>query len=107
MVHYPIQMREARQNAGLSQQGLADRLGVHQPTVAQWESGRVLPRVDTALRLAAALGTSVEALWAPDESPANVGRSKRGRAVAAAGPVTATEVPDAIDGPYPDRREKR
>jgi transcriptional regulator with XRE-family HTH domain len=63
MAHHRIPMREARQNAGLSQQGLADRLGVHQPDVARWESGRVMPRVDTALRLAAALGTTVEALW--------------------------------------------
>lgn len=102
-------MREARRNVGLSQQGLADRLGVHQPTVAQWEAKRVMPRVDTALRLAAALDTTVEALWPPctsnrlDTKP----KTKRTRAVAAAGSMTATEVPDAIERPYPDRGAQR
>lgn len=61
-------MRKARQKAGLSQQALADRLGVHQPTVAQWEAGRVMPRVDTAIRLAAALETSVEEIWPPESN---------------------------------------
>jgi len=40
-------------------------MGIPRPNVARWESGTQLPRVDTALRLAAILGTTVEALWTP------------------------------------------
>src|SRR4051794_12393475 len=48
-------LREARQAAGLTQQQVADRLGVPRPNVARWESGTQLPRVDAALRVAAAV----------------------------------------------------
>lgn len=65
-------MREARKNAGLTQQALADLLGVHQPTVAQWESGLVGPRLDTARRVAAALSTTVDELW-PEADRATTG----------------------------------
>jgi DNA-binding XRE family transcriptional regulator len=63
MAHHENTMREARKHADLTQQGLADLLGVHQPTVADWESGRVGPRLDTARKVAAALCTTVDALW--------------------------------------------
>jgi transcriptional regulator with XRE-family HTH domain len=57
-------LREARVQAGLTQDELAGMTGYRQPHIARWESGKQLPRVDTALRLAAALKTTVEALWA-------------------------------------------
>jgi putative transcriptional regulator len=61
-------LREARQAAGLTQQQVADRLGVRRPNVARWESGTQLPRVDAALRVATAVGAPVDAIWviAPD-----------------------------------------
>ena len=68
MAHHQNAMREARTTAGLTQQALADLLGVHQPTVAAWEAGRVLPRLDTARKLATALSTTVDALW-PTQPP--------------------------------------
>jgi transcriptional regulator with XRE-family HTH domain len=34
---------EARRRAGLTQTGLADRLGVPQSTIARWETGRIAP----------------------------------------------------------------
>ncbi len=139
MVPIHSRLREARLEAGLSQQSLAERVGVRQPHVARWESG-ALPRVDTAVQLASALSTTVETLWQPSEPPSPLvvesqsprreserarrrrewnerhhpaktapeQTTKRGRAAQTAGPVTATEVPDAIERPYPaNRREKR
>lgn len=64
-------LREARQSAELTQQALADRVGARQPHVARWESGAALPRVDTAVRLAAVLGTTVEAIWPLTPRPNN------------------------------------
>jgi DNA-binding XRE family transcriptional regulator len=61
-------MRLAREQAGMTQAELAVVLGIKQPNIARWETGERLPRVDTAVRLAKALGTTVEAIWTEAES---------------------------------------
>ena len=53
-------MREA---AGLSQQEVADQLGITQPAYALWERRNVTVRVDQLYQLAEALGVSVEDLF--------------------------------------------
>ncbi len=62
-------LKRLRQQAGLSQQGLANRAGVSRNFVAQIERGESLPTVSVLRRLAAALGTSVAHLLG-EESPA-------------------------------------
>lgn len=62
-------LRDARKAAGLSQQALADRVGVAQQHIARWEGGAVEPKVRMAVRLSQALGTTVNALWQTDEPP--------------------------------------
>jgi hypothetical protein len=49
-------LREARQNAGLSQSDLARRAGVPQSMVSEYESGRREPALTTLSRLVAATG---------------------------------------------------
>ena len=45
-----------RKHLGLTQQAVADRLGIAQPTYAAWESEkRRRPRIDTILKIAAVL----------------------------------------------------
>jgi prephenate dehydratase len=51
----PQHLRAARLAVGLSQQALADRLGVSQSTVALWETGKTAPRRAILPRLAALL----------------------------------------------------
>ena len=53
----------ARHTAGLSQQGLADRIGTARSTVARVELGITTPTLDLALALSRELGESVEALF--------------------------------------------
>lgn len=72
-------VRRARELAGLSQAALAERAGVSRPLVAAVEQGRHSPGVDAALGLAAALGTTVEELFAP--VPAAAGTSVLDRPV--------------------------
>lgn len=57
-------LREARERAGLTQAELALRAGVSRQLVGAAEAGRHAPSVATALRLARALGASVEELFA-------------------------------------------
>jgi transcriptional regulator with XRE-family HTH domain len=53
------QQREAR---GLTQQELSDRSGVPRPTLAHLESGQGNPTLSVLIKVAAALGTGIEAL---------------------------------------------
>ena len=50
-------LRRSRHRGGLSQQELADRIGMNRASVSVLERGLRLPRIDTILMLAA--GTSV------------------------------------------------
>ena len=59
----PDALRRRRRERGLTQSELAARAGVSRQLVAAVESGRNVPAVDAALRIAQALGTSVEAVF--------------------------------------------
>lgn len=52
-----------RQLHRLKQRELADRAGVTRETISRLESGLQVPKHETALRLAAALGCSAESLF--------------------------------------------
>lgn len=56
-------LQSQRHDAGLTQAELADRAGVSRALISALEAGRHLPRVDAALALATALGTTAEALF--------------------------------------------
>jgi DNA-binding XRE family transcriptional regulator len=62
-------LRDSRERAGLSQAELAARAGVSRQTVGAVEAGRHAPSVDTALRLARAVGATVEQVFGtpPDD----------------------------------------
>jgi transcriptional regulator with XRE-family HTH domain len=53
-----VRIKEARQARGWSQQDLAERIGVSQPTIVHWEQGTHAPRNLALARLADALGVS-------------------------------------------------
>lgn len=57
----------ARLKAGLTQRQLADRLGVTQPVVAAYESGRRQPTVPTLMRMVSAAGFDLRLSLAPHE----------------------------------------
>lgn len=52
----------ARKAAGLTQQELADKLGVIQQQVAKWEAAGANPQTKTLKRIAEALGCSIDDL---------------------------------------------
>jgi putative transcriptional regulator len=58
-------VRDLRVVRGLSQQELADELGVSRQTVNSIETGRYAPSLKLALSLARFFGKSVEALFDP------------------------------------------
>ena len=60
--------RERREQLGMTQGQLAERLGVDQGTVAHWELGTRMPRLGSLRAWADALGWPVEKLLAKKEN---------------------------------------
>jgi transcriptional regulator with XRE-family HTH domain len=65
-------LRRARCRAGLSLRALAERAGTSHATLAAYESGRAVPRVDTLDRILRAAGyaTDIEVERRPDATDA-------------------------------------
>ena len=51
---------DARKNAGLTQQELAERIGANKGYISRLERGLTIPSVSTLYRIAAAMGLAVE-----------------------------------------------
>lgn len=62
-----MNIKKAREKAGLTQQDLANELGVGQSTVAMWETQNSLPRTDKLPMLAKILGCTIDELLKGDE----------------------------------------
>ncbi len=60
----------ARKNAGLTQQQLADRIGVTRAAVANWEVGIGQPRLIHALSLRTVLGLTLDQIYGTDDTKA-------------------------------------
>ena len=66
-------LRRARKRSGLSQEAVAIRASVHRTEVGLLERGERMPRIDTALKLAGAVGAPLadlvdEIVWTPGEA---------------------------------------
>lgn len=61
---FSANLRRARQDAGISQEELAERCEIHRTEVSLLERGGREPRLGTMVKLATALGTTPEALCA-------------------------------------------
>lgn len=57
-----MNLKEARSKAGLTQQDIADKLKVDRSSVAKWESGEAMPRVDKLKQLSEILGCTIDEL---------------------------------------------
>ena len=62
-------IREARLLVGLSQEGLAERIGIPRQSIARWERGEVEPGFDNVRRLLRSCGFDVSLVrYQQDES---------------------------------------
>ena len=58
----PYRFKEARLQAGLTTVQLAQKMGVTQAAVSQWDSGKKVPGIETVSRLADLYGVTVDYL---------------------------------------------
>lgn len=56
-----------RKKAGLSQEALAEKLGVSRQAVSKWETGEAVPELEKLLRLSQAFGVSTDWLLSEEE----------------------------------------
>ena len=62
MKTFPEKLVELRRKAGISQEKLADRLGVTRQSVSKWESGAALPELTKLIALSDMFSVSVDYL---------------------------------------------
>jgi transcriptional regulator with XRE-family HTH domain len=77
---FAANMKQARMQAGISQEELGFRCKLNRTTISLYERGRREPGIDALVKLAAGLETTPEALcdgiaWLPDQQRFQVGRS--------------------------------
>lgn len=72
-------IQATRQAARLTQEQLAETVGVSRQTVAKWESGETSPDLEHAAALADALGCTVDALVNFDSQGTGLGAPPRGK----------------------------
>ena len=78
----PNNLRETRDRKGLSQQRLADIIGVNRATIRRWETGESKITLDMATKIARALGvTTDELMSAPSEDKKNAPAGSPGEGV--------------------------
>lgn len=92
-------LAERRKAMGLSQERLAQAVGVDTSTVARWERGETEPQAIHRPRLAEALKVTVEAIG---ELLTGVGPSTRRAAPAYLAPYGLAELPPGTDEPADD-----
>ena len=63
-------IREQRKNAGLSQEKVAELVGVSRQAVTKWESGQSAPSTENLFKLAEIFGTTVDILLSSDKEEA-------------------------------------
>lgn len=56
-------LRELRIKKGLTQKQVAEAVGIAECAYQRYEYGKVLPSVVVAIKIAKALGVSVEEIW--------------------------------------------
>ena len=76
---------QARREKRLTQEELADRLGVSRQAVSKWESGAAQPETDKLARLSGLLGVSCDYLLCDDAAEEQKNASGRPRQEAEAG----------------------
>lgn len=59
---FPENLRKQRERHGLTQEQLAEMLGVTQGAISQYENGSTSPTITLAVKLAEMLGTTCERL---------------------------------------------
>lgn len=70
-MRYALSFKTLRKKRGLTQGNLAERVGVEQPTIQRWESGKQSPSLEDLDRLASALGVHPGELFADQDLPAD------------------------------------
>ena len=72
-------IQATRMGARLTQEQLAETVGVSRQTVAKWESGETSPDLEHAAALAEALGTTLDGLVSFDGAGLGLGAPPRGK----------------------------
>lgn len=93
---FPNRIATKREEAGLSQEAVAERLGVRQPTISRWEKGQRPPRVEDLVKIAAIIGCNWVEFYLPTIIPRDRSEERLLTAYRKAEPGTRTVMERAL-----------
>lgn len=101
-----VNIRSLRQQLGLSQTQFAQKLGVTQGTVSQWENGRIQPEIEMLVYMASEFDISLDALLdIPTEEDAP--KKEKGIMISKLDSLSRSIVKDVLDLPFEQRQRLR
>lgn len=62
-------LKEARENAGLTQKALAELIGISTTAVSKYENGELIPNKDVLIKMSTVLGESINMITMKFEDP--------------------------------------
>jgi len=71
-------IKQCRQNVGLTQEQVADEMGVSRQAVTKWENGKSAPSTENLFKLASLFGTTVDLLLPEQENRQPDMKKKKG-----------------------------
>ena len=74
-------IKKLRQNAGMSQEKLAEMVGVSRQAVTKWEAGQSAPGTENLFRLAEVFGTTVDMLTQREKPDAQASHAAKAQKV--------------------------
>ena len=91
-MNYSEKIKTCRENAGLTQKGLAEKIGCSRQIVVRWESGLSVPSMYYAEKLSELFGITVNSLMSGEEVEAPTDKAPAPRLYGANGDVWSTGV---------------
>ncbi|MBE5782116.1 MAG: helix-turn-helix transcriptional regulator [Clostridiales bacterium] len=101
-----LNIRNLRQKLQMSQTQFAQKLGVTQGTVSQWENGRVQPEIDMLVFMACEFGISLDALLdVPGEKEST--KKEKGIVISKLDALSRSIVRDILELPFEKKQRVR
>lgn len=105
---FPLRLKEARINSQISQEALAELVGVSRQSVAKWEAGNAYPEMQKALILSAVLDVDLDWLFAEELSDAGrKGKTGYGGETAMLHKMDRSFIDAAVDDLYHPAYQKK
>ena len=104
-MEFQQRLSSLRKQKGISQEALAEKLGVSRQAVSKWENGEAMPETTKLPALAKVFGVSIDWLLSEEEPMATDGENASDREETGSPPEEAADIKQETNTEWMDRLE--